>query len=52
LDAVIKVISFILNNISINRESDFNTSVEKLFKSFKGNQRIREIIETQIGYEY
>jgi len=51
LDATIKVIRYLLSQISTNREVDLKNKVDELFLKFKDNKLIRKIIETKIGYK-
>ena len=51
LDASIKVIRYLLSQISINREKDLKNKLEELFLKFKDNEPIKNIIQTKIGYK-
>jgi abortive infection bacteriophage resistance protein len=50
LDATIKVIRYLLAQISTNREADLKNKIDELFLKFKDNPMIRKVIETKIGY--
>lgn len=50
LDAGIKTISFILNNISEDRCKDMNTEISNLFNEYKNDKNIKQIITDKIGY--
>ncbi len=52
LDASIKVIRFLLSQISKNREVEMRTKLQSLFNSFDSNPIIKNIIESKIGYEF
>jgi abortive infection bacteriophage resistance protein len=51
LDASIKVIRYLLAQISTNREADLGNKIDEIFSKFKENNLIRNIIETKIGYQ-
>lgn len=51
LDASIKVIRYLLRQISKNREADLAGKLEALFSKHADNQVIRQIIKTKVGYE-
>ncbi|MFD2589982.1 Abi family protein [Aquimarina hainanensis] len=51
LDAGIKTISFILRNISEERNKDMNNEIDKLFREYKNNETIKFIIKNKIGYD-
>lgn len=51
LDATIKVIRYLLAQISINREMELENKINEIFSKFRENDLIREIIETKIGYQ-
>jgi abortive infection bacteriophage resistance protein len=51
LDASMKVIRYLLAQISSNREVDLMNKIDEIFSNFRGNNAIREIIETKIGYQ-
>jgi abortive infection bacteriophage resistance protein len=46
----IKVIWYILNNISQNRADEMKNEIISLFNKHKGNDLIRYVIENSIGY--
>ena len=50
LDAGIKTMSFILQNISLDRKNDMNKEIGNLFNEYKNNEIIKTIIITKIGY--
>lgn len=51
LDASIKVIRYLLGQISTNRENDLKNKIQNLFSQFANNGPIKKIIETKIGYQ-
>ncbi|CAL2104590.1 Abi family protein [Tenacibaculum sp. 190130A14a] len=51
LDAGIKTISYILKNISTDRNNDMNSEINKLFKEYENNPLIESIIKEKIGYQ-
>lgn len=50
LDSSIKVIRYLLAQISANREKDMFDKLEKLFNNFEDNPQIKAVIQTKIGY--
>jgi abortive infection bacteriophage resistance protein len=52
LNSVIEVIVFILDKISTNRANDIKTELKTLFNNHLDNLKIKEIIQTEIGYIY
>jgi abortive infection bacteriophage resistance protein len=50
LDASIKVIIYLLEQISKNRSIELKSKLNILFSKYKNNQIIKNIIETKIGY--
>ena len=50
LDAGIKTISYILENISTERNDDMNNEIKILFKEYESNEIIKLIITDKIGY--
>ncbi|WP_347174701.1 Abi family protein [Polaribacter uvawellassae] len=50
LDAGIKTISYILKNISEERNDDMNNEINILFKKYENNEIIKLIITGKIGY--
>jgi len=52
LDSCIKVVSYFLGQISVNRKSELDGHVKELFDSFKGNVNLRQIVENKINYKY
>lgn len=51
LDASIKVIKYLLSQISVNREADLNEKLQNLFGQFQNNSAIKKVIETKIGFK-
>lgn len=52
LDSCIKVISYLLGNISNNRKSELDSSIDELFESFEENEIIKKIITDKINYVF
>jgi abortive infection bacteriophage resistance protein len=52
LDSSIKVIMYLLNQISNDRHKDLKNDIDSLFNSHKNNPVLKDIIENKIGYEY
>lgn len=52
LDSSIKVILYLLNQISANRHHIIEKEIIALFDKFKDNDVIKSIITNKIGYEY
>lgn len=52
LDSSIKVITFILEKISINRKNDLETEVSRLLNQFTGNETLKNLIINKIGYSF
>ncbi|MCB9194851.1 MAG: Abi family protein [Flavobacteriales bacterium] len=52
LDSAIRVIQFILQQISINRKNELETDIKNLFESHRNTPEIKKIIEEKIGYHY
>ena len=52
LDTVIKVTNYILSSVSENRAKEMSTALENLFNYYKGNETIKNLIESKIGYVY
>jgi abortive infection bacteriophage resistance protein len=52
LDSCIKVISYILGHISVNRQNELEQSIESLFNPLKSNAVLKRIIENEINYQY
>jgi abortive infection bacteriophage resistance protein len=50
LDATIKVICYILSQISANRENDLKLKLQEILGRFDNNLSINNIIKTKIGY--
>lgn len=50
LDSQIKVLLYLINQISENRYCDYKNEIDKLFNSFKENEEIANVIRTKIGY--
>jgi len=51
LDASIKVIRYLLSQISVNRENDLKIKLQELFLRFGDNEQIKKIIKSKIGYQ-
>lgn len=52
LDAAIKALLHLMHNISTNRKYDLDNSLSMLFKKYKDNKVIKDIIEERLGYIY
>lgn len=52
LDAAIKALFYLLNNVSISRKSELEKQLTDLFNKFEENPVIKEIIENKLGYSY
>lgn len=50
LDASIKVISYLLGQISINRKNELENTINELFAKHKTNGVLKEVIEKKINY--
>ena len=50
LDAGIKTISYMLEQISVDRKNDMNKEINDLFIAYKENEIIKKIIINKIGY--
>ena len=49
LYSAIKIILYILKNISISRANDMENEINQLFKKFDNNQIVNELINELIG---
>ncbi len=52
LDSCIKVISYFLGQISINRQLEMNSYINELFNNYKDNVNLKRIITDKINYKY
>jgi len=52
LDSAIKIILFIVNKISHDREQELKNILTNLFEKHKDNKAIKDIIINNIGYKY
>lgn len=52
LDAAIKVLLFLMNNISSNRKNELDEKLIMLFNKFESKGVIKNIIEQKLGYSY
>ncbi|MCU4166109.1 Abi family protein [Carboxylicivirga caseinilyticus] len=52
LDSCIKVISFLIKQISVNRHEELTMEIRELFESHKENDLLKSIIENKINYVY
>lgn len=52
LDSAIKIIMFLLNQISPDRKDDMNKCLNELFEKHKENDILKKIIEKKIGFVY
>lgn len=52
LDSCIKVISYILGQISKNRQFDLESQIAQLFDKHKDNDNLKNIIISNINYQY
>jgi abortive infection bacteriophage resistance protein len=50
LDSAIKVLLYLIENISTNRKNDLEVSIIELFSKYSNNQIIKNIIEEKTGY--
>ena len=50
LDASIKVLRYLLRQISANREKDLREKLDNYFQNHSDNHKISEIVKTKIGY--
>lgn len=52
LDSCIKVISFLIKEISNNRHQDLTSEISELFEKHRDNKMLKTIIEEKINYVY
>jgi abortive infection bacteriophage resistance protein len=52
LDSCIKVISYFLGKISLNRKNELDETINSIFSKYEDNQEIKSIIEQKINYIY
>lgn len=52
LDAVLKVISFFLEKISMNRKKEMEEKISILFSEKKDNEILKKIISDKMGYKF
>lgn len=52
LDSAIRVIFYILSQISRSRSEEMQANINELFNKHKHNQALKDIIETKMGYSY
>ncbi|WP_430811869.1 MULTISPECIES: Abi family protein [unclassified Carboxylicivirga] len=52
LDSAIKVVHYILSQISSNRAADLDNEIKMLFDKCAANQSLKSIIEDKIGYSF
>tara|TARA_Y100000815_G_scaffold260306_1_gene271554 strand:- start:825 stop:1367 length:543 start_codon:yes stop_codon:yes gene_type:complete len=52
LDAAIRALLYLMDNISVNRKNELQDSINELFLEYAKNTVIKEIIEKKIGYIY
>ena len=52
LDSAIKVLLFLMGNISINRRDDLSKRLNILFNKYEANPIIKDIIVNKLGYSY
>ncbi len=52
LSACIKVIAYLLEHISVNRNTDFLKDIDNVFKKNKGNDVIKNIITNKINHNF
>lgn len=52
LDAAMKVLMYLMKNISTNRTNDLKQSLSELFNFFTKNEIVKEVIINKIGYNF
>ena len=52
LDAAIKALLYLMNNISSTRKNELEKKLTKLLSKFEDNGVIKDIIENKLGYSY
>lgn len=52
LDSAIKVILYILSQISTTRSKEMKRDIDVLFKKYSDNDSLKNIVETKMGYKY
>lgn len=52
LDAAIKVLFYLFDNVSTNRKDELKSSLKNLFNEYAENQVVKEIIQNKLGYNY
>lgn len=52
LDSCLKILNFILSNVSTNRSDEFLRGIDHIFNEFKEDGKIRELIERSINYKF
>ena len=52
LDAAIKALLYLMNNISSNRKNELEEKLVELLSKFEDNGVIKDIIENKLGYAY
>lgn len=52
LDAAIKALLYLMDNISTTRKNELEVKLIKLFSKFEGNGVIKDIILNKLGYSY
>ncbi|MEL4456700.1 Abi family protein [Lutimonas vermicola] len=52
LDAAIKVLLFLLDEISLNRKNELQDSLNNLFSKHAENEQIKDVITKKIGYSF
>lgn len=52
LDAAIKALIYLLDNISTNRKNELEKKLDELFEKFDDNSVIKNIIINKLGYKY
>ena len=52
LDAAIKVLFFLFENVSSNRKEELKISLRDLFNEYAENKVVKEVIQKKLGYNY
>lgn len=52
LDAAIKVLFYLFENVSTNRKDELKSSLKNLFDEYSDDQVVKEIIRKKLGYNY
>jgi len=52
LNGMFRLLYFMLNSISTSRKDELKTAISKLLEKTANNAKIKEIIETKMGYNF